>query len=104
MYAFVPKSLFGGASAEDFVYLYSAFGATANALSEGGFEEWAFVVNEGGGTTGGTSGGSTGSPGGGGTTGEGPSPVPEPSTYALLGSLLALAGWFKFRNSAATAA
>lgn len=135
MFAYIPKSLFAGAADEDYLYLYSKFGMADDAESEAGFEEWAYVRTEGGGTTGGTtggpagggttgettggsSGGTTGGPAGGGTTGEstgggaggggttggGPSPVPEPSTYALLGSFLAFAGWMKFRNNKSSAA
>ncbi len=42
MYAYIPVSLFAGASNTDFVYLYSQFGAKGGAYAENaGFEEWA---------------------------------------------------------------
>lgn len=104
MYAYIPKSLFAGANGDDYLYFYSKFGAAEDGTeAEAGFEEWAYLRHEGGGTTGGTSGGTTGGTTGGstgGTTG-GPSPVPEPSTYALLGGLLAMAGWMKIRQTRA---
>jgi hypothetical protein len=40
---FIPDALFGSASADPFVYLYSAFGKTAGAAANGGFEEWAVL-------------------------------------------------------------
>ena len=44
MIAYIPASLFAGASADDFVYLYSQFGATVSGgvsyTSGSGFEEW----------------------------------------------------------------
>ena len=43
MYAFIPVSAFAGTASTDFVYMYCAFGNTSP--SEGGFEEWALVVN-----------------------------------------------------------
>ena len=43
MYAFIPVSAFAGTASTDFVYMYCAFGSTNP--SEGGFEEWALVVN-----------------------------------------------------------
>jgi hypothetical protein len=43
MYAYIPVSAFAGTAASDFVYMYCAFGS-ADA-SQGGFEEWALVVN-----------------------------------------------------------
>ncbi|MBA2584989.1 MAG: hypothetical protein H0U99_00700 [Chthoniobacterales bacterium] len=47
MYAYIPVSNFAGTLADDYVYLYSRFGdqQTADATSEGGFEEWAIVRN-----------------------------------------------------------
>lgn len=67
MYAFIPKSLFAGASPDDYMYLYSKLGA--NAEAQAGFEEWANIKYTSGSTTGGTTGGTTGSPGGSSTTG-----------------------------------
>jgi hypothetical protein len=43
MYAFIPVSAFAGTASTDFVYMYCAFGGTDP--SQGGFEEWALVVN-----------------------------------------------------------
>jgi hypothetical protein len=76
MVALVPTSLFSGASADDYVYLYSKFGL--NASSDAGFEEWATFGDH--------------------TSGGGPSAVPEPSTYAVLGSLLAFVIYLKRRS------
>jgi hypothetical protein len=44
MYAYIPASAFAGTSSSDFVYMYCMFG-NADAESQGGFEEWALVVN-----------------------------------------------------------
>lgn len=42
MFAYIPVSLFAGASNTDYVYLYSQFGAKGGAYAENaGFEEWA---------------------------------------------------------------
>src|SRR5437588_6938291 len=43
MYAYIPVSAFAGTASTDFVYMYCAFGNTDP--SQGGFEEWALVVN-----------------------------------------------------------
>src|SRR5438128_2442630 len=43
MFAYIPVSAFAGTASTDFVYMYCAFGGTDP--SEGGFEEWALVVN-----------------------------------------------------------
>ena len=43
MYAYIPVSAFAGTASTDFVYMYCAFGNTD--ASQGGFEEWALVVN-----------------------------------------------------------
>ena len=43
MYAYIPVSAFAGTASTDFVYMYCAFGGTDP--SQGGFEEWALVVN-----------------------------------------------------------
>ncbi|MEW6159414.1 MAG: PEP-CTERM sorting domain-containing protein [Verrucomicrobiota bacterium] len=84
MFAFIPKSAFAGASADDFVYLYSKFGenVTAEGGAEAGFEEWAVVASSGG--------------------GGGAGPIPEPSTYLLLGSFLTLAVFLKRRRQSQT--
>ena len=39
----IPDALFGSAAGDPFVYLYSAFGKTAGATANGGFEEWAVL-------------------------------------------------------------
>jgi hypothetical protein len=44
MYAYIPVSAFAGTASSDFVYMYCAFGGT-DFQSQGGFEEWALVVN-----------------------------------------------------------
>ena len=44
MYAYIPVSAFAGTKMSDFVYMYCAFGNT-DFESQGGFEEWALVVN-----------------------------------------------------------
>ncbi len=42
MFAYIPVSLFAGASDTDYLYLYSQFGAKGGAYAENaGFEEWA---------------------------------------------------------------
>jgi hypothetical protein len=43
MYAYIPVSAFAGTASTDFVYMYCAFGNSDP--SQGGFEEWALVVN-----------------------------------------------------------
>src|SRR5881227_3688297 len=43
MFAYIPVSAFAGTASTDFVYMYVAFGGTDP--SQGGFEEWALVVN-----------------------------------------------------------
>jgi hypothetical protein len=43
MYAYIPVSAFAGTKSTDFVYMYCAFGNSDP--SQGGFEEWALVVN-----------------------------------------------------------
>ena len=43
---FVPADLFAGASASDYVYLYSKFGGDG-ASAEGGFEEWTLGAGTG---------------------------------------------------------
>ena len=43
MFAYIPASAFAGTASTDFVYMYCAFGNTDP--SQGGFEEWALVVN-----------------------------------------------------------
>ena len=43
MFAYIPVSAFAGTASSDFVYMYCHFGNTDP--SEGGFEEWALVVN-----------------------------------------------------------
>jgi hypothetical protein len=43
MFAYIPVSAFAGTASTDFVYMYCAFGNTDP--SQGGFEEWALVVN-----------------------------------------------------------
>jgi hypothetical protein len=43
MYAYIPASAFAGTDASDFVYMYVHFGDADP--SQGGFEEWALVVN-----------------------------------------------------------
>src|SRR5207244_1071596 len=43
MFAYIPVSAFAGAKSTDFVYMYCAFGNSDP--SQGGFEEWALVVN-----------------------------------------------------------
>lgn len=71
MFMYVPANLFAGASATDFVYFYSMFGADAGYVGNDGFEEWA-TVKPGPTTT----------------------SVPEPSTLAMiLVSLLSLLGF-----------
>jgi hypothetical protein len=44
MFAYIPVSAFAGTSSSDFVYMYCHFG-NADFQTEGGFEEWALVVN-----------------------------------------------------------
>ena len=56
MSAFIPLSLFAGASPDDFLYFYSKFGE--NAASDAGFEEWSTISG---------------------------TPIPEPSTGLLVG-------------------
>jgi hypothetical protein len=83
---YVPTSYFAGYSADSYVYLYSEFGCVnvnkdpmdcnpaGQALkykSGAGFEEWTYINTQGGGNTGGSS------------------PVPEPGTFALIGTGLA---------------
>lgn len=51
MTAFIPVSLFAGASATDFVYFYSHFGGQGRIGEQrwettGGFEEWAVQIDE----------------------------------------------------------
>lgn len=51
MTAFIPVSLFAGASATDFVYFYSHFGGQGRIGNQrwettGGFEEWAVQIDE----------------------------------------------------------
>jgi hypothetical protein len=43
MFAYIPVSAFAGTASTDFVYMYCHFGGTD--ASQGGFEEWALVVN-----------------------------------------------------------
>jgi hypothetical protein len=43
MFAYIPVSAFAGTASTDFVYMYCHFGGTDP--SQGGFEEWALVVN-----------------------------------------------------------
>lgn len=43
MYAYIPTSAFAGTESSDFIYMYVHFGDADP--SQGGFEEWALVVN-----------------------------------------------------------
>jgi hypothetical protein len=43
MFAYIPKGKFSGASATDFLYLYSKFGDTVPHQNNDGYEEWAVL-------------------------------------------------------------
>jgi hypothetical protein len=72
MVAYIPASLFAGASADDVVYLYSQFGATVSGgvsyTSGSGFEEWWVLSSQ---------------------------PIPEPATIFSGLFLLAGLGWME---------
>lgn len=83
MFALIPTSVFG-TDLDQYVYLYSVFGAPDDAVDDG-FEEWAHKLE------------GTFTDGGGGSGGE----VPEPSALLLVGSglvSLALRARRKFRR------
>jgi hypothetical protein len=72
MIAYIPASLFDGTAADDFVYLYSQFGATVSSgvsyTSGSGFEEWWVLSSQ---------------------------PIPEPATILSGLFLVAGLGWME---------